>query len=66
MNSPFKGNEENAAEKKREQDEWEKKIGYSVALGQDTEELTGHKLAKIPNLNKLFTLGKFSSLGNIR
>ena len=65
MNKSFKGNEENAAEKKREQDEWEKKIGYSVALGQDTEELTGHKLAKIPNLNQLSTLGKLSSLGNI-
>ena len=36
-------NKEREAEKKKEQEEYEKKMGILVQLGQDTNELTGEK-----------------------
>merc|ERR1712012_1182017 len=50
-------NKEHEEGKKKEQEEYEKKVGYLTYLGQDTEELTGEQVwwKKLPkNRNDTF------------
>ena len=53
-----KNNAENEKEKKREQEEYEKKVGILVGLGQDSQELSGERAwwEKVPEARRKLEL----------